>query len=173
MLAAIDNEPLDLVIADEAHHLSPGTDRGAAMSRIASRVPWCVFVSATPHSGDRAAFEYLTSLGDTGDPITIFRRQRHDVGLTTSRRSHVLGVKPTEAEASLLAAIEAYARAIWSARGREDRAVRLIAITMARRAASSNAAIERTLARRLALLSNAARRAGPGIVAMGGGRSIG
>ena len=156
VLAAIDNEPLDLVIADEAHHLSPGTDRGAAISQIASRVPWCVLVSATPHSGDRAAFDYLTSLGETGDPITIFRRQRHDVGLTMARRSHVLGVTPTDAEASLLAAIEAYARAIWAARGREDRTVRLIAITMARRAASSNAAIERTLARRLALLSNAA-----------------
>ena len=154
VLAAIDNEPLDLVIADEAHHLSPGTDRGAAISRIASRVPWCVFVSATPHSGDRTAFEYLTSLGSTGEPITIFRRRRRDVGITTSRRSHVLGVRPTEAEASLLSAIEAYSRAIWTARGREDRAVRLIAITMSRRAASSKAAIERTLARRLALLAN-------------------
>jgi superfamily II DNA or RNA helicase len=154
VLAAIDNEPLDLVIADEAHHLSPGTDRGAAISRIASRVPWCVFVSATPHSGDRAAFEFLTSLGSTGEPITIFRRLRSDVGVTTSRRVHVLGVKPTEAEASLLAAIEAYSRAIWNSRGREDRAVRLIAITMTRRAASSKAAIERTLTRRLALLSN-------------------
>ena len=156
VLAAIDNEPLDLVIADEAHHLSPGTDRGAAISQIASRVPWCVLVSATPHSGDRAAFDYLTSLGETGDPITIFRRQRLDVGLTMARRSHVLGVTPTDAEASLLAAIEAYARAIWAARGREDRTVRLIAITMARRAASSNAAIKRTLARRLALLSRTA-----------------
>ena len=154
VLAAIDSEPLDLLIADEAHHLSPGTDRGAAISRLASRVPWCVFVSATPHSGDRAAFEYLTSLGETGDPITIFRRQRHDVGILTSRRSHVLGVTPTEDEALLLAAIGAYSRAIWRARGREDRAVRLVAITMARRAASSNAAIERTLTRRLALLSN-------------------
>ena len=114
VLAAIEHEPLDLVIADEAHHLSPGTDRGAAISRIASRVPWCVFVSATPHSGDRAEFEYLTSLGSTGEPITIFRRLRRDVGVTTSRRLHVLGVNPTEAEASLLAAIEAYSRAIWT-----------------------------------------------------------
>jgi superfamily II DNA or RNA helicase len=154
VLAAIDSQPLDLLIADEAHHLSPGTDRGAAISQLASRVPWCVFVSATPHSGDRAAFEYLTSLGETGDPITIFRRQRKDVGIHTSRRSHVLGVTPTEAEAALLAAIGAYSRAIWRARGREDRAVRLVAITMARRAASSNAAIERTLTRRLALVSN-------------------
>jgi hypothetical protein len=115
-----------------------------------------VLVSATPHSGDRAAFEYLTSLGETGDPITIFRRQRNEVGIHTSRRSHVLAVTPTEAEASLLAAIDAYARAIWRDRGRDDRAVRLVAITMARRAASSNAAIERTLTRRLALVSNTA-----------------
>ena len=114
VLAAIDDEPIDLVIADEAHHLSPGTDRGAAVSRLASRAPWCVLVSATPHSGDRAAFDYLTSLGETGDPIAIFRRRRRDVGLAMSRRSHVLGVTPTDAEAALLAAIERYARAIWA-----------------------------------------------------------
>jgi superfamily II DNA or RNA helicase len=154
VLAAIDHEPIDLVIADEAHHLSPGTDRGAAISRIASRAPWCVFVSATPHSGDRAAFDYLTSLGDTGEPIAIFRRQRGDVGLVVSRRARVLGVKPTHEEASLLTAIEAYARAIWIARGRGDHAVRLVAMTMARRASSSRAAIERTLTRRLALIAN-------------------
>ena len=141
MLSAIDGEPIDLVIADEAHHLAPGTDRGAAMSRIASRAPWCILVSATPHSGDRAAFEYLTSMGADGDPIAIFRRHRRDVGLAVSRRSHVLGVHATVEEAALLAAIERYARAIWIARGREDSAVRLIAMTMARRAASSAAAI--------------------------------
>lgn len=155
VLAAIDNEPLDLVIADEAHHLSPGTDRGAAISRLAARVPWCVFVSATPHSGDRAAFEYLTSLGETGDALTIFRRMRSDVGITSSRRLRFLGVTPTALERSMLAAIEAYARAIWDARGRHDHAARLIAVTLARRAASSRAAIERTLTRRLALFSNA------------------
>ena len=156
ILAAIDNEPIDLVIADESHHLSPGTDRGAAISRIASRAPWCVFVSATPHSGDRAAFDYLTSLGDSGEPIAIFRRQRADVGLVVTRRTRVLGVTPTQEEAALLSAIEDYARAIWLARGRDDHAVRLIAMTMARRASSSRAAIERTLARRLALIANAA-----------------
>ena len=112
VLAAIDNEPLDLVIADEAHHLSPGTDRGAAISRIASRTPWCVLVSATPHSGDRAAFDYLTSLGEAGDSIAIFRRQRSDVGLgVTAARAR----READAEeAALLSAIERYARAIWT-----------------------------------------------------------
>ncbi|HUQ87194.1 MAG TPA: helicase-related protein [Vicinamibacterales bacterium] len=156
ILSAIDNEPIDLIIADEAHHLAPGTDRGAAISRLASRSPWCVFVSATPHSGDRAAFDYLTSLGAAGDPIAIFRRRRGDVGLAVTRRSHVLGVRTTDEEALLLAGIEHYARAIWIARGREDHSVRLIAMTMARRAASSTAAITRTLHRRLALLTDVA-----------------
>jgi superfamily II DNA or RNA helicase len=156
ILSAIDNEPIDLVIADEAHHLAPGTDRGAAASRLASRAPWCVFVSATPHSGDRPAFEYLTSMGTAGDSIAIFRRRRGDVGLAISRRPHVLRVRPTDEETALLAAIERYARAIWIARGRDDRAVRLVAMTMARRAASSAPAITRTLHRRLALLTDAA-----------------
>ncbi len=156
ILSAIANEPIDLVIADEAHHLAPGTDRGAAISRIASRAPWCVLVSATPHSGDRAAYEYLTAMGAAGDPIAIFRRRRSDVGLAVSRRSHVLRVQPSGDEAALLAAIERYARAIWRARGRHDRSVRLIAMTMARRAASSTAAITRTLNRRIELLTNVA-----------------
>ena len=60
VLAALAEVPLDVLIADEAHHLTPGTDRGGAVARLASRTPWCVFVSATPHSGDVAAFDYLT-----------------------------------------------------------------------------------------------------------------
>ena len=156
VLAAIDCEPIDLLIADEVHHLAPGTDRGAAMSRLAARAPWCVLVSATPHSGDRAAFEYLTTMGATRDSMAIFRRQRRDAGLADSRRERFLAVTPSGAEAALLAAIERYARAIWTARGREDPAVRLVAMTMARRAASSPAAITRTLERRLSLLGGVA-----------------
>ena len=153
ILASIDDEPIDLMIVDEAHHLSPGTDRGAAVSRIAGRAPWCVFVSATPHSGDRAAFDYLTSMGSTGEPIAIFRRSRRDAGLTGSRRSHLLGVHPGAEEAALLAGVDRYVRAIWNARGRDEQVVRLIAITMARRAASSTTAIARSLKRRRDLLA--------------------
>lgn len=156
VIAAIEREPIDLLIADEAHHLAPGTDRGDAVGRLASSAPWCVLVSATPHSGDQAAFDYLTNIGSTGDPIAIFRRARHDVGLPASRRCHLLGVTPTADEAALLTAIDRYAKAIWHARGHEDRAIRLVAVTLARRAASSAAAIARTLRRRLDLLSSPA-----------------
>jgi superfamily II DNA or RNA helicase len=156
IMASIDEEPVDLLIADEAHHLSPGTDRGAAGSRIACRAPWCVFLSATPHSGDRAAFEYLTSMGSAGEPIAIFRRSRLDAGLTGARRTHLLGVRPGADEATLLAEVDRYVRAIWNGRGRDQQAVRLIAMTMARRAASSVTAIARSLKRRRDLLGNAA-----------------
>ena len=76
VIAAVEREPIDLLIADEAHHLAPGTDRGAAVSTLTARAPWVVLVSATPHSGDTAAFDYLCDLGSTGDRIAIFRRGR-------------------------------------------------------------------------------------------------
>ena len=155
VLAALDQVPIDLIVADEAHHLAPGTDRGAAVSRLASRAVWCVFVSATPHSGDRDAFEYLRSIGQHGDALAIFRRSRADVGLANVRRERFLGIRGTAEERSMLEAIGAYSRLIWHARGRSDHAARLVAITIARRAASSAAAVERTLSRRLELVGSA------------------
>jgi superfamily II DNA or RNA helicase len=152
VLAALAEVPLDVLIADEAHHLTPGTDRGSAVARLAARMPWCVLVSATPHSGDVAAFDYLTDLGSHRDPIAIFRRTRREAGFHTARRERVMRVETTAAESDLLSAVEAYARAIWRGCGAHDRAVQLVAMTIARRAASSTLALERTLTRRLALL---------------------
>lgn len=156
VLAAVEEVPFDLVIADEAHHLTPASDRGAAVDRLSARAPWLVLVSATPHSGDQADFDYLTAIGSLSDRLTVFRRSRRDVGLPDQRRVGLLSVAPTPEETRLLRATDGYARAIWQARGRAERAVQLVAITLARRAASSAAALERTLSRRLALLSGAA-----------------
>ena len=152
VIAALDGVPIDLLIADEAHHLSPGTDRGAAVSMLAARAVWCVLLSATPHSGDRDAFAYLTAIGGHGDQIAIFRRTRTDVGLQHSRRAHFLTVCATDSERRLFVEIERYSRAIWNSRGRVDHAARLVAMTIARRAASSSAAIQHTLRRRLDLI---------------------
>jgi superfamily II DNA or RNA helicase len=156
VLAAVEAAAFDVVIADEAHHLTPASDRGHAVSRLAARSPWLILLSATPHSGDQAAFDFLTSMGALGDPIVVFRRGRSDVGLPSDRRSHLLRVAPTRDEAHLLHATAGYARAIWHARGRADRAVQLVAIMLARRAASSAVAVARTLTRRRALLAGAA-----------------
>ena len=153
VIAAVEDVPFDLVIADEAHHLTPASDRGHAVSRLASRAPWLVLVSATPHSGDEAAFAYLTAIGSLGDPLVIFRRRRSAIGVRDDRCARVMSVTATDDEAQLLRATDNYARDIWQARGRSDHAVQLVAITLARRAASSAAAVGLTLARRRALLA--------------------
>lgn len=153
VLAAVEEVAFDLVIADEAHHLTPGSDRGHAVSRLGSRAPWLVLLSATPHSGDQAAFDYLTTLGSLADPLTVFRRSRSAVGLEHNRRVHLVSITRGVDEMRLLQATEEYTRAIWTARGQSDRAVQLVAITLTRRAASSAAALAHTLARRRALLA--------------------
>ena len=152
VLAAIADVPIDLIIADEAHHLTPGTDRGAAVCRLASRAPWCVLLSATPHSGDEHAFDYLTRIGTHHDELTTFRRSRRNVGRPGGRRERLIRMLPAQPEIELLDGVESYAKAIWNGRGSSDPAARLVAITIARRAASSTLALERTLRRRLTLL---------------------
>ncbi len=153
ILAAVEEVAFDLVIADEAHHLTPASDRGHAVNRLGSRAPWLVLMSATPHSGDQAAFDYLSAIGTLGDSLAIFRRTRPDVGRPVDRRVHLLNVEPTVDEGLLIHATDDYAQAIWQARGQSDRAVQLVAITLTRRAASSAAALALTLTRRRALLS--------------------
>ena len=156
VLAAIEDAPWDLVIADEAHHLTPGSDRGHAVACLAWRVPWLVLVSATPHSGEPAAFAYLTGLGALGDPLVVFRRTRREVSLAAGRRECLLAVTPSIAESAMLEAAHRYARAVFQGRGVIDRGALLVSTTLARRAASSAAALGRTVTRRLALLSGEA-----------------
>lgn len=161
ILAAVEQVAFDLVIADEAHHLTPGSDRGAAIEHLAARSVWVVLASATPHSGDEEAFGYLMRLGEMGDRMAVFRRTRRDVGHGAGRRAHLLPVAPTAAESRMLQAAEWYAKAIWHGRGQHDRGARLLSIILARRAASSATALERTLTRRLHLLAGRAISVAP------------
>lgn len=153
--AAVDAVPFDLLIVDEAHHVTPGTDRGAVVEALASRVPWVVLATATPHSGDQRAYEYLQNLGavGTGDTIAVFRRSHAAVGRNGARRVHLQPVHTESSERTLLDATMAYAKQMWSGRGQADPQVRLVAAVIARRAASSRRAILRTLERRHQLLS--------------------
>jgi hypothetical protein len=75
-------------------------------------VPWLVLASATPHSGDTAAYRALLALGGLGveDRICVFRRSHDDVRLSVSRRTHVLDVRSTREERDLHSAVLAYAR---------------------------------------------------------------
>jgi superfamily II DNA or RNA helicase len=154
--AAVDDEPIDLLVVDEAHHCTPGSDRGAVVARLARTVPWVVLVSATPHTGDPRAFHFLLELGRVSpdEPaMRVFRRTRHDAGFEHHRSTHVLAVTPTDAERRLQEAVVAYARDLCSGPMRHATGLRLVGGVLARRAASSALAARRTLARRLAALS--------------------
>lgn len=157
---ALDETPLDLLIVDEAHHLTPGTDRGALVADLAARAPWVVLATATPHSGDEPASRYLRSLGAAGtaEPPLTFRRTAPGRPGASQRRTCLLGVRPTAEERMFLDAVAAYTRALSAAEGAQP-AVGLVASVIARRAASSAAAAGRTLARRRLLLAGSAPRA--------------
>lgn len=162
--AAVEDRPLDLLIVDEAHHVTPGTDRGALVERLARRTPWVVLASATPHTGDRRRFRYLLGLGraSSDDPrMRVFRRSRLDAGICGSRRTHILRVAATQAETRLQASIREYAQAIARVPCAATPGLRLVSEVVARRATSSALAVERTLARRLALLTRTATAAEP------------
>jgi superfamily II DNA or RNA helicase len=149
---ALDGATFDILVVDEAHHLTPGSHRGAVIKDIAGRIPWIVLASATPHSGDGAAYEFLSSVGESaGAPLKVFRRTRPQEEPRRLRRSRILYVAPTVAESALFLEIEAYSRAL--AAQRAETAARLLASIIARRAASSATAVARTLARRIALLT--------------------
>ena len=158
--AAVEDEPLDLLVVDEAHHASPGSDRGAVVARLAARVPWLVLASATPHAGDTRAYRALLDLGRVcaaGDPpMMVFRRSHRDAALTTSRATHVLRVTPTPAERRLQHALVEYGRALLGGPFGTQAGVQLVASVLARRATSSAWAAARTLRRRLDGLSSVA-----------------
>jgi superfamily II DNA or RNA helicase len=152
----VEAAPFDLLIVDEAHHLTPDSDRGGVVERLAAQVPWLVLVSATPHTGDDRAFAFLSKLGavDATDTLAVFRRGREAVGLATNRSTHALAVTPTAEERDLTDHVREYARRLWDGAAGRGPALALVAAILARRTASSALAIERTLQRRLALLGD-------------------
>jgi superfamily II DNA or RNA helicase len=154
--AAVEHAPFDLLIVDEAHHATPGTDRHEVVSRLARHATWVLLVSATPHSGKPAAWQALLALGDTtpGTPMRVFRRTQADVSALVRRRTHVWRVQPSAGEALLHAGVLGYARQLCRL-SPGTTGVQLLAALLARRATSSARAARLTLERRLAWLSGA------------------
>lgn len=149
---SIDRAAFDLLIVDEAHHLTPGSARAHLVEDLALRTPFVVLVTATPHSGDNDAYRTLLAIGETGDAgMTVFRRRACDVRAERSRRTRLVAVTPTALERQFLETTFAYARATWQAPG--GPAAALVATVIARRACSSPRAALRTLERRLATLA--------------------
>lgn len=144
----------DLVVVDEAHLVSPASDRYAAIEALCAVASFVVLVTATPHNGDRPAYQALCSLGAHDDPLLVFRRTRTDVRIGGSRRVHQLRVRPSPADARVLSALERYASAVRRERGTQDRASQLLLTVLRKRALSSPASLSVSVARRLAILSN-------------------
>jgi ERCC4-related helicase len=145
----------DLVAFDEAHGLAGRSDRATAAELLARRGRRVLAITATPHSGDSAAYERLLTLGrlSADDSILIFRRSREDAGIALRRVTRILRVRPTEAERALNRALDDYARRVFrEAPADSAPGARLAMMVLARRAASSAASLARSVERRMALL---------------------
>jgi superfamily II DNA or RNA helicase len=145
----------DVVVVDEAHTAGPRSDRAEATDRLCGRAPYVVLLTATPHSGDHAAFEALCRMGRRGDgPVLMFRRTRRELAAASTTRVHSLAVRPTEAELRMHELLESLVRTAGKAPGTDARDVRLALAMLCKRAFSSPRSLERSVGRRLAGLDD-------------------
>lgn len=158
VLRPLEDVTWDALIVDEAHNAAAGTARRAALHAIGLRSRRVLLLTATPHSGDAADYDALTSLGaHDGDlPVVLFRRTREEVGAGAGRRSVLLGVRLTAAERRMHRLLDDYAaRVCREADARHDPRARLAAILLRKRALSSAASLAASASRRLVLLAGA------------------
>lgn len=144
----------DLVLVDEAHNITMGTERFGAVHTLARLAPYVVLLTATPHNGDRRAFAALCNAGALPEdrPLLVFRRRRHQVGLGTTRHVHRLKVRPAAAERRMHDLLASFIRAVRRDRGNEDADVRLALMVLHKRSLSSARSVSQTIERRLAVL---------------------
>jgi len=142
----------DVVVVDEAHGAGHDSGRHAAISTLASRTPYVLLLTATPHNGDARAFASLCDIGVQDDPLLVFRRTKADVHLGTGRHIHTLQVRPSASEARMYALLGEFAAAV---RAEHDSPGAWLALSVLhKRAFSSAHSLERSVARRLAVLAS-------------------
>jgi superfamily II DNA or RNA helicase len=146
----------DVLIVDEAHGTAGDGDRHAAVAALALQAAYVLLLTATPHSGDRRAFNALCRTGAHADPLLVFRRSRADVALGSRRRVHRLHIRPGSAETRMHALLAEFARAVRSEHTAEE--VWLPLSVLYKRAFSSARSLELSVERRLAVLTPADRR---------------
>jgi superfamily II DNA or RNA helicase len=141
----------DLVIVDEAHAATRGTDRGAVVCSVASRARRLLMLTATPHSGDSGAFVRLCRVGAVApnEPLALFRRTRRDSASFGRRHVHLLRVRPTPAEQTMHEVLRRYAARVWdcSTPGGQPGGRLAIAVLL-KRACSSATSLARSVRRR-------------------------
>lgn len=154
VLNALEAITWDLLVIDEAHAASSGSDRGAAIDATARRSRRVLCTTATPHDGTGDSFAALCRLGRHGaaDRLAVFRRSRAVVGPAPGRRSVTLRVRGTAAERRMHELLERYAGAADRA-AVPDPGARLALTVLLKRALSSARAVELTACRRRVLLA--------------------
>lgn len=154
-LNGIDDLAWDLLIVDEAHAASAGSDRGLAVNALARRSRHVVLATATPHDGNAAAFESLCGIGrlDPSDDLVLFRRPRGQMRPAATRRITLLRVRRSADEQRMDALLADYAHA--ALEGGAAPAARLALSVLLKRSWSSARALELTASRRRLLLSEA------------------
>jgi superfamily II DNA or RNA helicase len=157
ILPAIRSIRWDAVVVDEAHHIVPGSDRHEAVSLVASAAPYVVLLTATPHSGDRLAFDALCRIGDMRtDTLLVFRRTRRQAGLGAKRRQHTLMIRPTVEERRMHILLDRFIRTVRAEHETIGRDLTLALVTLNKRALSSARSLEQSVARRLEVLASPA-----------------
>jgi superfamily II DNA or RNA helicase len=148
----------DLIVIDEAHTATAPTERHMALGAIAARARCVVGISATPFSGDPAAFSSLAALGCVAGemPPLMFRRSREDAGDGRSRRHRFASVRISRPEFRFQRLLERYSSDVWREAPTEGDGAKLAVTILRKRALSSPASAARSLARRLELLRGAA-----------------
>jgi len=146
----------DLVVVDEAHAATPGSDRRAAVDAVASRSRVLLLLTATPHSGDDEQFVALCGIGAEADspPIVFFNRTYADTPIEKPiPRSCLLRVRLSDAERRTHRLLEDYtARVCAESHGRADQNGKLVATVLRKRALSSLISLALSIRRRLQLL---------------------
>jgi hypothetical protein len=147
----------DLLVVDEAHVATCGSDRRAAIDAIGDRAERLLLLTATPHSGDDDQFRALCALGSAaGDPLLIFARDRSGTPLEApTLRSRVLSVRLSDEERLVLTLLDDYARRLWAVSEQPGRRAR-------RDHPLETRPVEPGLSRHLAAASSRAARAHSG-----------
>ena len=149
VLAGLLETRWSLVVLDEAHGLGTQTDRRRAADLLARSADGVLLLTATPHSGDPAAFEELCRIGSVaGDVLETIRRTRADVRLPSCRTVRTIALRPTTAERRLHLALRGYLGRLRAGGLLDAEASALLRSVLLKRAASSSHALLRSLIRR-------------------------
>jgi len=161
VLRPLEDVTWDLLVIDEAHLATAGTDRRHSAHALALRSRRVILLTATPHAGNSIEFDALCCIGraDGGEgPVLLFQRSRSEVGAGRPRKSTVLSIMPSEAERRMHHLLDRYSKQVWDEAGeRGDDRARLASIVLRKRALSSAGSLAASVQRRLQLLTDRAQ----------------